>query len=93
MHVDFFSGTFYAMRTGMKKKYKLLTADSADYYLESLFILSVQAILCIAIWKSQTFEDFFKKPQLVNDYSVNLCLFFTSLVLHFSCIATVRNGM
>ena len=32
MHVDFFSGTFYAMRTPMKKKYKLLTADSADYY-------------------------------------------------------------
>ena len=41
MHVDFFSGTFYAMRTSMKKKYKLLTSDSADYYIESCFILSI----------------------------------------------------
>ena len=27
MHADFFTGTFYAMRTKFKKKYKLLTSD------------------------------------------------------------------
>jgi len=32
MRVDFYSGTFYAMRTKFKKKYKLLTSDQADYF-------------------------------------------------------------
>ena len=41
MHVDFFSGTFYAMRKDLKRRYKLLTSDSADYYMESLMIVAV----------------------------------------------------
>ena len=41
MHVDFFSGTFYAMRTKYKKKYCLLKDEVAEYFFESLFILSI----------------------------------------------------
>ena len=55
MHVDFFSSTFYAMMTKYKKRYKLMTSDSADFYMESLFILSIQMILCVAIWASEDF--------------------------------------
>ena len=41
MHADFFSGTFYAMRNKFKKKYKLLTSDQADYFMESLFLIVI----------------------------------------------------
>ena len=87
MHQDFFSATFYAMMNKNKKEFKLLTQDQADYFFESFFIISIQFILCIAIW-SQRIDVVFVKP-----FEVNLAMFFTNLVLHFSSIATVRNGI
>lgn len=92
MHVDFFSGTFYAQRNDMKQQYKILTSDAADYYMESMFVLSVQVMLCTAIWCQPNFvEEAMTKYK--NNYWINLCSFFTALVLHFGCIATVRNGL
>ena len=91
MHVDFFSSTFYGMITQYRKKYKMLTSDSSDYYMEALFILSIQGILCTAIWTSDSF--FAHGLKFHNDYQINLCLFFTAMVLHFSCVATIRNGI
>mmetsp|Transcript_13334 Transcript_13334/g.20829 ORF Transcript_13334/g.20829 Transcript_13334/m.20829 type:complete len:234 (-) Transcript_13334:416-1117(-) len=88
MHPDFFSGTFYAMQEKFKKKYGLLAATQSDYYFESLFIITVQVMFCFAII---LYGDISIK--FPNDYSLNLCLFFTSLVLHFSILATIRNGI
>ena len=88
MHVDFFSGTFFALQNKYKKEYKLLTVDQADYYFESLFIIAVQVLLCVLIWTYDMVEIKF-----INDFSLNLCMFFTNLVLHFSCISTIRNGI
>ena len=88
MHLDFFSGTFYAMRTKYKKKHKLLSTDQADYFFESFFIIAIQVLLCVLIW---IYDD--KKIQYKNEFGLNLCMFFTNLVMHFSCIATIRNGI
>lgn len=57
--------------------------------MESMFVLAVQVMLCTAIWS----QDKFLVINYKNDYWINLCSFFTSLVLHFGCIATVRNGL
>ena len=73
----------------MRQQYKLMITDASDYYMESLFILAVQVLLCTAIWCQEGFIDF----EHTNDYSMNLCMFFTALVLHFGCIATIRNGI
>jgi hypothetical protein len=88
MHVDFFSGTFFSLRNNYKKQYCLLTTDQADYYFESLFIIAVQVLLCVLIWAYDSVKIEFR-----NDFSLNLCMFFTNLVLHFSCISTIRNGI
>ena len=56
MHVDFFSGTFYAMRKKYKKKFCLLKDEIADYYFESLFIMGIQAVLCILVLNYATFK-------------------------------------
>lgn len=60
--------------------------------MESMFVLAVQVMLCTAIWS----QDGFVTSALTaykNNYWINLCSFFTTLVLHFGCIATVRNGL
>lgn len=90
MHVDFFSGTFYAMRTKYKKQYYLTKDDVADYYFESLFIICIQALLCALVL---IFGEFTLEYKSKNKFEVILAMFFTNLVLHFSCIATVRNGI
>lgn len=90
MHVDFYASTFYAQRTDLKEKYKILASEAASYYSESMFILSVQVILCIAIWSNKEFTTINYNN---DDYFINLCGFFTALVLHFGCINTIRNGM
>ena len=41
MHLDFFSATFYSMRTKVKTKYRLLTSDSSEYFFEALFIIGM----------------------------------------------------
>ena len=92
MHVDFFSGTFYAMRSKYKKKYFLSKDDVSEYFFESLFILSVQALLCVLVLIKGAWRKTIESPGL-NSFQVNLAMFFTNLVLHFSCIATIRNGI
>lgn len=54
MWVDIFSATFYAMRSKYKKKYKLLTEDQTSYYFECLFILSIQVILFVSLYISDS---------------------------------------
>ena len=87
---DQYSGTFYSLITKFKKKHHLISEDQAEYYFESVFILAVQAIFCISIlieidWK------LVKKYE--RNFIYNLVLFFTSFVLHFASIATIRNGI
>ena len=87
MYVDFFSATFYALRHKNKQKYKLLTEDQVSYYFESLFIVVIQFLLCISILKKLA------TPTYQYDTELNLCMFFTNLVLHYGCIAIIRNGI
>ena len=88
MHLDFFSGTFYSLRTQYKKQYGLLLTDQADYFFESLFIIGIQLLLCIMI---NIYND--KQIVLINSFLVNSVMFLTGLTLHFSTIATIRNGI
>jgi len=65
MHVDFFSGTFYAMRTKYKKRYYLTKDDVAEYFFESLFIICVQGMLCILVLM---FSDLKADIQYLNSF-------------------------
>lgn len=88
MYADFFSATFFALRHKYKKKYHLLVEDQVSYYFESLFIVSIQVILCLCIIFSGELQ-----PHYTYEFLISLCTFFTTLVLHYSCIAIIRNGM
>ena len=87
---DQYSGTFYSLITKFKKKHNILSDDQAEYYFESLFVLAVQAIFCFSILGD---IDWQQVQQYERSFSLNLVLFFTSFVLHFASIATIRNGI
>ena len=91
MHVDFFSSTFYSLRKHVKKEYRLLGCDQSDYFFEALMIMFIQNLLCFVYIIHEL--DMKKVGSYQNSYGVNLCIFFTTLVLHFSCVYTMRNGM
>lgn len=90
MWLDFYSGTFFALMDKYKKKYKLLIEDQAEYYFESLFLLFVQTFFCIAVIYNIEVGTIFKYEL---DPTLNICLYFTSLILHFSTIYSIRNGI
>ena len=93
MHVDFFSATFYSLRKSVKKEYRLLAADQSDYFFECFAIIFIQNLLCFVYIFNELEFDKIKLSDEKNNYGVSLCVFFTTLVLHFSCLYTFRNGM
>lgn len=90
MYVDHYSGTFYSLITRYKKKYLLISTDQAEYYFESLFLLFIQTVFSACIIASIEKK---KLSEYVFDYQLNLCIFFTTMILHFGSIYTIRNGM
>lgn len=103
------------MRKKVRQEYRLLTADSSEYYFEAVFILAMQNTFCLAYMLSSETDfglvfsnckgvtdkgckDFHRitkqaDGERVDQFAVDLCIMFTVLVLHFSCVQTVRNGM
>ena len=51
-------------------------------------LCAIQTLFCVAILLSGEI-----KPSYNNNYLLNLCVFFTNLGLHYSCIAIIRNGL
>ena len=90
MFLDFYAGTFYSMITKYKKKHNLLLEDQTEYYFESLFLLTVQAIFCICVLNSIAWETVLDYH---SDFFINLALFFVTLILHFASVCPVRNGI
>lgn len=86
--LDFYSATFYALMKKYKKKHKLLTEDQVSYYFESLVLVAIQVIFCLSIFGSGEVE-----PKYTYDYFPNLAMFFTNMVMHYGCIAIIRNGI
>lgn len=92
MFVDHYSATYYSMITKYKKKYHLLSEEQSQYYFEALFLLFIQAFFCYAILTSDEFKwELVLKYQ--DDYQLQLCLYFSSMILHFGSIYMVRNGI
>lgn len=92
MYVDHYSGTYYALITKYKKKYHLVSEDQAQYYFEALFLLFIQTVFCIAILTSNEF-NIHVVTRYKPFYYLSLCLYFTSMILHFGSIYTIRNGI
>lgn len=90
MYPDHYSGTFYSLLKKYKHQYGLSTEQVTDFYFEALFLLLMQSIFAIGIISD---IDISKVFVVREDFYFQLCIFFTSLILHFASLFSVRNGI
>ena len=66
-----------------------MTSNQSDYLFESFFLIAMQNTLMIVYL---VFEDY-TALSYKNRYGVNMCILITTLILHFSCLGVMRNGI
>lgn len=95
LYVDFYAAAFYSMITKHKKEYKLSTGDSADYFMECLFVLTIKVFLCIALLYNSGDSISFINTDGAGETSnmIYSTLILCVMVLHFSLVSTLRNGV
>jgi hypothetical protein len=71
-----------------KEKFKLKVNDQMDIFYRAMFLFVIQMTFIGTILTMDKFDLTFK-----NNLAVNLCLFFTVLILHWQCIGDARNGI
>jgi hypothetical protein len=84
---------FQAQRHCYKRKYKLVSEQQIQYFYEALFLIFIQIIFCISIISADEENpdaiESFKKPSI----AIQTNIFFSNMILHFSVLATIRNGI
>jgi hypothetical protein len=58
--------------------------------MEALFLLTIQMVFCIAILNAVVAKKVYEYEGI---FELDLCQFFTALILHFGSIQNVRNGI
>ena len=71
-----------------KEKFRLKQNDQIDIFYRALFLFIIQMTFIVSLLCFDSFDLTFK-----NNAAVNLCLFFTVLILHWQCLPEARNGM
>lgn len=90
---DHISAAYMAMIDDVKKDCQITYEESADYYFEAIFVLMVQTFVCIFCLH---FGELLVPDNLKDfdiEYTKNLCMFFSNMVLHFAVLQNGRNGI
>ena len=94
LYQDFYAATFYSMITRYKKEFKLSTTDSADYFMEALFVMLIKGFLCYALLSTEGETiSFINTEGTSTSMMIQPVLILCVLVLHFSLVSTLRNGI
>jgi hypothetical protein len=79
---------FCAFMKANKEKYRLKKNDQIDIFYRALFMFMIQMTFIVSLLFLETFDLKYK-----DSSAVNLCLFFTVLILHWQCLPDARNGI
>lgn len=71
-----------------KEKFRLKANDQIDIYYRALFMFMIQMTFIFTILFFEKFDITYK-----NSTPINLCLFFTVLILHWQCLPEARSGI
>ena len=90
---DIYTATFFALTNEYKWKYKFTDAEISSFLTESYAILFLQMLLTFMI----VFQNDGKKKNAVSageiDFYVTGAQLIANIVLHYSAVANVRNGI
>ena len=79
---------YFGFMKANKEKFKLKENDQVDIWYRAIFLFVIQMTFLVTIFNLDSFDLTFK-----NDLAVNLCLFFTVMLLHWNCVGDARNGI
>jgi hypothetical protein len=85
---NMYSICFFGLMKVNKEKFKLKVHDQMDILYRAIFLFVIQMTFIGCILTMDKFD-----PQFTNDMAVNLCLFFSVMLLHWQCIGQARNGI
>lgn len=71
-----------------KEKFRLTVNDQMDIYYRAIFMCMIQLTFIFTVLFFEDFDISYK-----NNTPLNLCLFFTVLILHWQCLPEARNGI
>ena len=71
-----------------------MSEQQIQYFYEALFLICIQVIFCISIVSADLYSGTdeiksFEKPSI----AIQVNIFFSNMILHFSVLATIRNGI
>ncbi len=85
---NIYTVSYFAFMKKNKDKYKLKTNEQIEIFYIAIFVFILQSTF---IATHLTFEKF--DLTYTNNAALNLCLFFTTLILHWMCLPDARNGI
>lgn len=85
---NMYTVSYCAFMKKNKEKYRLKANDQIDIYYRAIFMFMIQMTFIFTVLFFEKFDITYK-----NSTPVNLCLFFTVLILHWQCLPEARNGI
>ena len=88
LSANMYTISFSAFMRSNKEKFRLRTDDQVDLLYRALFMAVIQLTFLYTVLTLEMWNTDYK-----DDTILNLCLFFTVLILHWQCLPEARNGI
>merc|ERR1711908_90488 len=88
LSASFFTATYFALMKKNKSEYAMKEADQVELFWKSCFIYAIQILFSYVIYMYAGFQ-----PTVQRDPELHVVLFFTVLILHFTCMPVARDGL
>ena len=88
LSASFFTATYFSLMKSNKAKFKMKESDLVELFWKSCFIYTVQIVFSYVIWTYAGFKTTVERPP-----ELHITLFFSVLILHFTCMPVARDGL
>lgn len=88
LSASFFTATYFSLMKTNKAKFKMKETDQVELFWKCCFIFAIQIMFSYVIW---TYAGL--KPMIERPPELHITLFFTVLILHFTCMPVARDGL
>lgn len=88
LSANMYTVSYCAFMKKNKEQFRLKVNDQIDIYYRAIFMFMIQMTFIFTVLLYEKFDITYK-----NSTPLNLCLFFTVLILHWQCLPEARNGI
>lgn len=88
LSATFFTATYFSLMKSNKAKFKMRESDQVELFWKCCFIYTIQIMFTYVIYAYANL-----KPTVERAPELHITLFFTVLMLHFTCMPVARDGL